>query len=294
MDLFSSSTAVWRMNPPLAIASWINELSLSKESAKIYQFMMGKLFRWMESRQIDLFQMSGHDLVDFLDENNIHKGQRRRYARLVERLFDDFAAHGFPGDNPGRMAVFMGETSEKNSLTTFLSKEDKNQLIQYLSDIHPNGSISDEELRNAGILAMALGFGARAREVTAIRAGALEVKWGMVSCGVAVRMPDGRMPRVMKFAWEVLAACARGKREDDLLCGDKLPPDDATIYRRVRSGLQSAGITMNQRACLQTLRNTYLAMLIEEGECDEAIMAFAGIHTLRGLNLLKQAYQLST
>lgn len=294
MDLFSSSATAWRADPSLALLSWLKEKSLSSESVKIYQFMLGKLFRWLESREIDLFHLGADDLIQFLNENQIQKGQRRRYARLVERLFDDFAGQGFTGDNPGRMVVFMGETREKNAATTFLGSDDRHRLTGYLEDMGSRGSGFDEELRNAGILALAMGVGARASEIPWVRVGDVVRKagaGGVVSCGgVGVRLPDGRLPRVMPCAWGVLQACAEGRRERDaLVLEGKGKPHDATLFRWAREALKAAGVELDRRACVQTLRNTYIAMLFEEGECDEAIMAFAGIASQRGLNLLRAA-----
>lgn len=58
------------------------------------------------------------------------------------------------------------------------------------------------------------------------------------------------------------------------------PADEASLFRWVRNGLKEAGIEMGRRACPQTLRNTYGALLARDRECNEAIMAFMGLRSV--------------
>jgi integrase len=63
----------------------------------------------------------------------------------------------------------------------------------------------------------------------------------------------------------------------------------SSIHRRTQRCLEAAGVT-GDRACAQTLRNTYAGLLIDAGASDEELVDFMGLKASITSTRLRQAY----
>ena len=65
----------------------------------------------------------------------------------------------------------------------------------------------------------------------------------------------------------------------------------SSIHRRVRQILALSGIA-GERACAQTLRNTYAGLLIDEGASDAHLVDCLGLASTRTARRLRDAYSI--
>lgn len=105
---------------------------VQEETARTYTAMFGKFVRWMEKHGRHLFDITGHDILAFLELNtgkgrgkprDLNSDIQRRYLRLLERIY----AHLDVRPNPARSAEYM----LKNVASTARDQ--------------PKASLSDEE-----------------------------------------------------------------------------------------------------------------------------------------------------
>jgi len=63
----------------------------------------------------------------------------------------------------------------------------------------------------------------------------------------------------------------------------------SSVHRRTQKLLEEAGIT-GERACAQTLRNTYVGLLIEGGASDEQLIDYLGLQASISAQRLRASY----
>lgn len=292
-SLFDSTLTQWVQDSPLAVASWLKSRGLQDSSIEVYLSMWNKLLSHLESKKISLISLKKQDLLQFLDINQIDSGHRYRYTRLVERVFDQMASVGFAGLNPGRVAAKTGEGNGIDAPTVFLNPKELNSVLQLIST---DRSKDWKRVRNLAVTAVQLGAGVKVGEL-----GSRLTVNCIIEAQHKISIPSrtGR-PRYVRLLPEVESAIYRWKamREGLNIPGETLFPgvrttgdamNEASFFRATKSILAEAGV-IGPRSSGQTLRNSFVARLIDAGTPDDLIMEYLGFNEPLTVSRLRQAY----
>jgi integrase len=296
---------VWLSTPHLAFTSWINRQPLKNSSKRVYAAMFKKCANWMARKGIGLERWDAEHLADFLRSHDITKHQRYRYVRLVERAFIHLAALGYRGNNPGTRAARTKIGVGLNDPTRFLTDDERAAVIRLIG-AGPDESRQEEigeswiEERDRALVAVLIGGGLKVAQVRAVTVNCTDIAegWIRVHPGGAKSTYRARLLPYAVLAvrrWlEVRERC--GITDQHLFPADRakgtFKPRKATggmhaasIFRRTQRVLALAGI-QGERACAQTLRNTYAAQLIDNGEDDLRLVDWMGlVHELSAMRL---------
>lgn len=263
-------------------------------------------------------------LAEAESDRRERKAHRQRYVKLIERIYDHLIedlALNLPGKNPGRQAGQARLGAGKNAPSEFLSIGEIQCLIGYIQAYLvrpiPDGPYRKGRewikawtaARDVGLVGVMIGAGVGVKEVGRLS----------VNCTIGRKLPAERLwvpgqpgtgnPGREALAFEVASlalerwkawraavaelassevlfpADTQRRRHDLAVPADTMHP--STIFRRVSRVLAEAGIE-GDRVGGQTLRNTYVAMLIEQGHSDHDIMGFMGL-TPRSVFRLRDA-----
>ena len=105
--------AAWLLNPAFVVTRQGVEQPLRDTSAQVYRFMGNKFIREVilpqpeeEGRAArpgrDWGNVTPEVIQEFLVGNDLKRGIRNRYVRLIERMYDHLAAKGMVSSNPAR------------------------------------------------------------------------------------------------------------------------------------------------------------------------------------------------
>lgn len=314
-DLFDTPSE-WLTVPILAYSSWLSsfdgtDIAFSEGSKKVYISMWSKFIRYLEARNLSLLHVQSHHIASFLDVHDLQKSHRQRYVRLIEKIYRHLMTLQLVSHNPGQQAGYERVGKGNNDATRFLSREEQERLFNVLRQEFETADKSrgDKDcveqwtrVRDAVVAATMVGGGLKVSEVIALT----------VNCSLrnsVITVPDGygkdHVARLFPIAQEALAvwwpwrnAHPEGmnlvfpaeikKRRNDMRRKTS-SMHAATIYKRVTALMTQAGIT-GERACCQTLRNTYAAMLIDQGVSDAELSACLGLHLNLSAHRLRDAY----
>lgn len=299
---FDDMLQVWITTPEQGFAAWIEAQEFSRGSKVVYTSMWNKFSRWLDDRGIKL-DCCDHTAVQvFLDSTGLTKEHRQRYVRLVERVFGHLQRLGLQMQNPGSKAAKERVGAGANDPMKFLDRADRERIIRCIAavcgraerNIGGDRPVATKDYwvatRDAAVAALMLGGGVKVSEVPLLTVNCTIV-------GDVLDIPAGEHTRehrayLYPFAREALSAWV-GIRSALPVSGGALFPADlgrrrsdrqvptaamhpATLFRRIKSLLSEAGIS-GERCGGQTLRNTYAAMLIEDGRDDEYLIECMGI-----------------
>jgi len=308
-ELFDSPL-YWATSPVEAFASWISGQPVADSTRRVRSSMWNKFVRYLDSVGVGLAECEAHHVSGFIEQASPKEGQKEqgwRYVKLIERVYVHLNGIGLTQTNPARLAAQRGVEKKPNAPMHFLSKEERQKLNNYVRSVllqageEAAGLKQNKEERKAEYATLWAVM--RDATVAAVLVGAGvkigELGWLSVNCtsdsGVLVVPRSGfdlerRVPllQVAEEALKVWVPFREGesdlgrvlfpalitrRRDDQRTLTAAMHP--ATVFRRVKALLDAIGIS-GDRACGQTLRNTYAACLIESGLDDLAIIEALG------------------
>lgn len=313
----------WLSSPDLAFASWIAHQRYRASSRTVYVAMFGKLVGWLDGQGIALEHLDPPTIGRFLDESGIHTRHRGRYLKVIERAFLRRAAHGLPGGlNPGRQAALLHHGVGSDAPTQFLSVQDRRQVVDYVDSVcreARKGVISREQeeewrlVRDCALVAVMLGGGAKVSEVRRLevgRGGVVTVNCMVSAEGfLSLKGGGGKEHRTRLFPWAVEALSVWLRVRDSAQIPGRVlfpssrsgrspvlgrPMHPASIFRRTQAVLEASGVTLDGqgRLCAQTLRNAFIASLIDESQPDSTLVEYLGLDAFLSAQRLRAAYGL--
>lgn len=324
-DLFDSPSS-WINSPQLAYASWIGGNKYLQDSTKhVYLSMFGRFCQYLNENHLTIIKVEKRHIEEFLDianpnlpKNHPHRlnasRQRKQYRRLIKHVYThlDLILGGV--NNPGREAV-MAEAKSKNigadKATRFLKPEESQAVIRVLQSRldelrkDQSGVNAWMEYRDLALVGVILGGGLKVSHIGSLtlncidrteeridlskpghahRARLLSFTVPLLDAWLSVQAlmhEDGLQPAQKVF--EASRVNGRGRH-----C-KKVTLSASSVHRRVALILDQAGIT-GLRACPQTLRNTYAALLIDGGASDENLIDFLGLKASITAARLRSSY----
>ncbi|MCK0512991.1 tyrosine-type recombinase/integrase [Aromatoleum buckelii] len=285
----------WLMAPDFVVTKSGAEQPLRTSSVVVYRAMGNKFVRevllgedgglrktW---RDID-----AEDIHAFLAKNELKRGIRNRYVRLLERLFDHLMAKGIVSANPAR-GLAIKEPSKSNQYhdkTQWLTEAQQEALVAALPQAE-----GWKDARNRALIATVLGGGLKVSEVIKLTNGCVGPRQEDGSLYIDV-YPAGagrrHRTRVAVFAAAILLEWMTTRKQLTIpsellfpakLAGGVLHP--ATVYRQVAAVLAEARIdpTLIKRRGARTLRNTFAINELEEGKPPELVGEYLGHRAAR-------------
>lgn len=305
-DLFDQ-LEIWRSAPEQAHAAWLARQRLRDSTKTVYTAMFGRYCQWLREQGKQLERCDAEDIRLFLDtpNPNAQRGQkpqttrqRQQYVRQLQRIFEHLGELGHRGINPGRKAAVerVGEGQDKP--TRFLSEEESAAVITAIGDelqrlkAEPEGASSWMAWRDLALIAVLLGAGLKVGDIARLNREHVSMTRNEIELGNTRNI---HRAAIRAFArepircWLDLQAAMHGAGcpaqhplfEADRSSGfgrlsDTLFMHASSVHRRTQRFLHQVGIT-GERASAQTLRNTYAAMLIEEGCSDDELVQRLGL-----------------
>lgn len=311
----------WLESPELAYASWLSRQRLRDSTKAVYTAMFNRFCAWLSQRNRRLDQLGAGDIGLFLDTANPNMSPRRRhaqttrqrqqYVRQLERVYQHLAALGYEGSNAGREAGIerLGQGQDKPA--RFLDPEERQVVIEVLDrqlaalQNDADGKADWMAYRDLAIVAVMLGAGLKVGQVRALTLKCIDlperhIELSRPGCAHRARIQPFAMAPLE--AWLSVQDALHGHVRDpkrlvfeaDRQRGfgrqSKTPMLAASsIHRRTQRLLAEAGIT-GDRACAQTLRNTYSGLLIDGGATDEHLVDCLGLQVVVTGQRLRAAY----
>jgi site-specific recombinase XerD len=289
--LFGATFAEWRKDPARAFGHWLARRGVSESSAKIYGFMWGKWLRWAGEHKLAITAWEAHHIGEFLDEADLHKHHRYRYARLIERVFLHLATLRPGMHNPASVAVKQHLADGENAPTAFLSETERAAIEAGLVCVPapPEGtSVTGEQwraYRDVALLALFYGAGLKVAQAKVLKRKAIDPE------ALTVAVPQKVGPRVIQTQVELLEVSRPAVRAWlQLLARADVPGEwlfptaadgrgmhAASIFRRITTLLEGRGIQEKARRSPQTLRNTYAAIRFDRGDAPEEVGSALGL-----------------
>ena len=304
-DLFDSPSA-WLDSPHVAFESWISRQPVADSTRVVRTAMWGKFLRYLDSLGVRLDKCTPQHVAHFILSSGLEKEQAWRYIKLIERVYTHLGAIGLNLPNPGQHAGREGVNNRRNDPMRFLDQKEREKLENHLRSglaragdeialIRPEKEKRKKEyaalwavMRDATVAAVLYGAGVKVSELERL---SVNCTSDVLRDGGTLFLPrsgfdlERRIPCLAVGSYALTAwlpvlsaepslgktlfpALISRRRSDQLQQTAQMHP--ATVFRRVKTLLEDAGIT-DARACGQTLRNTYAAHLIESGMDDAAI-----------------------
>lgn len=309
----------WLRSPELAFVAWTNAMPWSDGTKAVKQAMWLKFMRWVEREHLNFSKLTSADLEAFLKASEVIKEHRRRYVRLLEKVFDHLNVLGLGAVNPGRDAAYKRIDRGTNDRTAFLDVEERRKVELVIeARLGSSGEGNEEKkgkgrkkqnwvrARDAAIAGVMIGAGAAVVSIRAMAVNCTNCREGRI-----------RLPREGGGSYEAIAlpiadlaltSWLRLRRERAGV-GDIVFPADlrsrglqhtdtpamhpSTIFRAVRSVLAEAGVT-GPRACGQTLRNTYCATLMGLELSEQEVADAMGFQDLVSASRMRSAWLMTT
>lgn len=276
--------------------------------------MWSKFIRYLEERNISLPLVQSHHISSFLDVHDLKKGHRQRYVRLIEKTYKHLVELELVSHNPGQKAGYERVGRGSNDATRILAPDERERLFDVLRQAFESadkiGIEKDREdqwikVRDAVVAATMVGGGLKVSEATSItvnctsRPGVVTVPDSYGKDHAARLFPIAQDALAAWWPWRTLhaegsnlvfPAAIRNRRSDQRVKTASMHA--ATVYKRVAALMEQAGIT-GDRACCQTLRNTYAAMLIEQGALDAELTECLGLQLTLSAHRMREAHKVA-
>lgn len=311
----------WLAAPAQAYASWLAGQQYAASTKTVYLAMFSRFCRWLEEQGKRLEHCDKSDIGLFLDSVNRdlpesrhriqQSRQRRQYVIQLERVFSHLGDLGLAGTNPGRQAGFEKLGRGRDQPTRFLTQAERSRVIaalaQQVAELRSGKAGIDAWIayRDLALIAVILGAGLKISHLARLTLNCID----RVEARIDLSLPRyTHRARIMAFAVEPIAAWLEIQAR---LHGGALPGTfpvfeadrsagfgrtaktlfmhASSIHRRTERFLEAAGIA-GERACAQTLRNTYAGMLIDGGASDEELVDFLGLKASVSARRLRETY----
>lgn len=319
-DLFDSLD-FWLKTPHIAYTSWLSRQTYAASTKTVYIAMFTRFCEWLGEQGKRLDRCEKDDLCRFLDTANPNLPesrrrpqtglQRQQYVRQLERVFVHLNALGLRGQNPGRQAAYDKVGQGRDKPTRFLSREERDAVIRTIEQSLTRLELEDPDLvpwtdfRDLALVSLLLGAGLKVSHIERLTINCIDMHEERIDLSLPRYT---HRARIMVFAmaplraWLLIQAKRRGgevRGTHPVFEGDRsvgfgrtaksLFMHASSIHRRTQRCLEAAGVT-GDRACAQTLRNTYAGLLIDAGASDEELVDFMGLKASVTSTRLRQAY----
>lgn len=319
-DIFDTLTH-WLDSPDLAYASWIARQRLRESTKIVYIAMFGRFCTWLKQQGKRLDQIGAGDIARFLDTANPNvpvsrrhaqtTRQRQQYVRQLERIYAHLGTLGYAGQNVGSQAGIERLGSGNDKPSRFLSPEESTAVVRLiqtrLDELRKAqaGKTSWMDYRDLAIVAMMMGGGLKVNHAQALTLNCIDMREEHIELS---RPGCAHRARILAFAvapikaWLDIQAEMHGhvaKPDRKVFEADRsvgfgrtsktVTLSASSIHRRTQRLLGMAGIT-GERACAQTLRNTYAGLLIAGGATDEHLVDYLGLHATVTAQRLRAAF----
>lgn len=302
-DAFVQSPAFLALSRRRKAASDDNSFPLRASSVRVYCAMFGKYLRWLQQRDLDLFQVASTDLLAFIEDGEVIDGKpqpecnsriRLRYLQLIERVY----THLQVSPNPARHACFdifqsadrqrIGHDAGTAALTDAQQAAFMTALPQAAPAAPGKRSAGWKRRRDRAMQALMLGAGLKVAEVVGLHVtnigekdstGSIPVTISPATAGGVVRWHQTQLrpfavPEVLRWLDERRRLAIPGPLLfPATLQGGVL--NKATIYRQVKATFARAGIAVPRQGG-RTLRNSFAVRELQSGESIELVGEFMG------------------
>ncbi|VVE56163.1 tyrosine-type recombinase/integrase [Pandoraea sputorum] len=317
LDLFAPGVGDWETDPLAAFEAWLAArkgrkgpagTGLRASSASVYRAQWSAFVRYLaQSPSAQLTQVGEADISRYLAGLHLeNRQQRARIRKLIERVLDEVyraqACSGTP--NPARRALVEPSRAWKdvpgNRPTPFLRADVLEQLWGYMECalIVAEHHGQWKEARDLALTVAYLGAGVKVGDSLRLTVNCIheDLAW------VDVKHPGSQYAyraKLLRGAPQVLARWLRVRAHAGTLGPllfpgglDGRPMHSVTALRAVRATATRAGIACEQteRLSPQTLRNTYAATLLAQGETDLALCNTLGFAELVSATRLRAAW----
>ncbi|MGF6970708.1 site-specific recombinase XerD [Paraburkholderia sp. WC7.3g] len=293
---------LWLWDPQTAYAEWqraeatgADRRAFAERSIVQHRSMFARFHRYLEGRGITVTDF-GTDHIDgfFADlARDCEPGTstRLRYLKLMDRLSRHLALLGLRTDNPAASLLPREHWPDDEPVPVFLWPDEDARL----QDVCRTETFeSFKEQRNRAIVALLLGTGITAAELSALSVDDLD-RGSRVSVFVRKRGPRiARRVPVDAFALEIVRKYATARAampaSDTLLfmaTADGKPMKPATLGQCVRSALRAAGAAAADESP-RLLRNTYGRRHLLEGKTNEQVSNLMGLSSHRTATRLRE------
>ncbi|SDR63004.1 Site-specific recombinase XerD [Paraburkholderia tuberum] len=294
---------LWLSDPETAYAEWqraeatgADRRAFAERSIVQHRSMFARFHRYLGGRGITVMDF-GTDHIDgfFADlDRDCEPGTstRLRYLKLMDRLSRHLSLLGLRTDNPAASLLPREHWPDDEPMPVFLWPDEDARL----QDVCRAATFeSFKELRNRAIVALLLGTGITAAELSALTVDDLDARGARVSVFVRKRGPRiARRVPVDAFALEIVSEYAKARAAlspaDGLLfmatAGGK-PMKPATLGQCVRSALRAAGAAAADESP-RLLRNTYGRRHLLEGKTNEQVSSLMGLSSHRTATRLRE------
>ncbi|WOD14294.1 tyrosine-type recombinase/integrase [Paraburkholderia kirstenboschensis] len=278
-----------------AEATGADRRAFSERSIVQHRSMFARFQRYLTIRGVTVAEF-GTDHIDgfFADlDRDCAPGTstRLRYLILLDRLSRHLALLGLRADNPAASLLPQEHCPEDEPMPVFLWPDEDARLQERCRKVDFD---SFKEMRDRAIVAMLLGTGVSAAELTALTVDDLEVG---ARPSVFVRKRGPRLARrvpVDAFAAELLRAYGKARIglsvSDGLLfiatAGGK-PMKPATLGQCVRAALRLVDAAATDESP-RLLRNTYGRRHLLEGKTNEQVSNLLGLSSHRTATRLRE------
>jgi site-specific recombinase XerD len=216
---------------------------------------------------------------------------RYRYLKLIDRLARHLVALELRKENPAADLLARENWPEDEPTPIYLSEEDDKRLQAVC---RTTTCASAKELRNTAIVALFLGCGVTAAELSLLRVADLDMEDKRPSVLVEKHGPRlARRVPIDRFATDVLRAYYEARKA--IVCatdwlfvataaGKPMKPD--TLVKCVRTALEAAGLSAADESP-RLLRNTYGRRHLVAGKTNEQVSNLLGLSSHRTVTRLR-------
>lgn len=292
---------------------------IRERSAMGYIAMFGKFIRWIDQRQLTIFDVTKLHIRAFMDDKSagsrhgINSFIRVRYLRMLERVYDHLKTQ----PNPARSAYFEAKEEKATgheSASAFLTPAEQRAFMEALPEYF---APAPKELQAAWIArrdramqAVMLGAGLKVSEAIGLyveNIGSVEDD-GYLVITISPASTDGlspwhetrlrpfAVPEVLRWLDErkammidslLLFPCAKkfkmSRKKGSKLVRAEMNLDTATVYRRVRETFARANVHIGRRGG-RTLRNSFAVTELQDGTEPEVVQGYLGLLEEKSMN----------
>ena len=322
LPLFDAQSR-WLADPRTEFSAWLfSQAKLrSTRTRQIYGWQFAKYLHWLDKKHLLFHQVEKSHVRLFLAsidrENQTKKKHRYRYLRLLERTYANLERIGLMTTNPFQAVLAEQTIHGVNDETRFFTPAEQDLIVQLihtrLQESENEGPSSWIQVRDAALVASILGGGAKVGEVVRLTVSCIKDGGKWIETFPANGKP-GHRAKLFPFAITALAdwiqlraslgvpgnilfpAVKIGRQAED-----GAPMSPATVFRRVQAFLLAAGVqgaiakhsghgSSPSRTCAQTLRNTYAALLFDQGAADDLVKQHLGMELEISVVRLRTSY----
>lgn len=309
-----------RAHAPVVTEEVAAPVAVKSSSATVYRSMFGSLVRHLDAVGTPFLEMTEDGFTAFLESKECTAAVRKRYIRMVERVFDYLMSRGLVMRNPASLAAPQLLSQPTKALprekpTTFVSREHENEaLSQVLRQM-----VASEDwriVRDAAMVAILWGAGLKMYELRAMRVNWIsgrhpefEIQVPQVGVSRPHRVPLTGLHADCLAAWLsmrlklgfqqpllIVKSLTEGRLPYVPTVGPRGQKDPgmehSSVYLRVKRALLQAGIDP-ARLGGRALRNSYAVRELADGHDADLVEERLGLRAPESMGRYRAAVKRS-